>query len=189
MGRSSPQWVLQFSLYNHTNPCRRCRVMACTSSALKWLKIDEICATANFVANSNNIVEHITGRMWVQILFSRSLARRFIFGFFPHRTHLPAGNPITVSHAHTPASPYPWWTYGPWPCVFIGTSCRYAQPSPFQVYPHRATLPRVGFLPSSNASLIYYSPHFPTAICLPASSPIFQRLSLLTNALPPTHST
>jgi hypothetical protein len=37
--------------------------MACTSSALKWLKIDEICATANFVANSNNIVEHITGRM------------------------------------------------------------------------------------------------------------------------------
>jgi hypothetical protein len=27
--------------------------MACASSALKWLKIDEIRATANFVANSN----------------------------------------------------------------------------------------------------------------------------------------
>ena len=27
MGRSSPQWVLQFSLYNHTNPCRHCWVM------------------------------------------------------------------------------------------------------------------------------------------------------------------
>ena len=54
MGRSSPQWVLQFSLYNHTNPCCRCRAMACASSALKWLKIDEICATVNVVANSNN---------------------------------------------------------------------------------------------------------------------------------------
>jgi hypothetical protein len=29
--------------------------MACTSSAWKWLKIDKICATANFVANSNNL--------------------------------------------------------------------------------------------------------------------------------------
>ena len=53
MGCSSPQWVLKFSLYNHTNLCCHCRVMACASSTLKWLKIDEIHVTANFVANSN----------------------------------------------------------------------------------------------------------------------------------------
>jgi hypothetical protein len=82
------------------------------------------------------------------------------FSTFSLRTHLRTWNFITVPHAHTSASFLSMVDIWSMPLRFH----RQFTPVPAIPVPSLSTLPRVFFLPSPHASLIYHTAHLPTAI-------------------------